>query len=121
MAVKAHFAVAKLTKFFNDGSGVAANQKDAWREAQLAIYNHFVLTCDDRAATTLEAVDTTQDAVGWNTYLLFSPSMATPSVRSSASWYASILKESRVTRSRQQTTCPRCGQSSLKSRSTSRP
>ena len=55
MAVKAHFAVAKLTKFFNDGSGIASNQKDAWREAQLAIYNHFVLTCDDRAATTLEA------------------------------------------------------------------
>ena len=44
MAVKAHFAVAKISKFFNDGSGIAANQRDAWREAQLAIYNHFVLT-----------------------------------------------------------------------------
>ena len=35
MAVKAHFAVAKLTKYFNDGSGIAANQKGAWREAQV--------------------------------------------------------------------------------------
>ena len=64
MAVKAHFAVAKLSKFFNDGAGIAANQKDAWREAQLAIYNHFVLTCDDRAATTLQSVDATKDDRG---------------------------------------------------------
>ena len=70
MAVKAHFAVAKISKFFNDGSGIAVNQRDAWREAQLEIYNHFVLTCDDRAATTPEAAGTTQDAVGWNTFLL---------------------------------------------------
>ena len=70
MAVKAHFAVAKISKFFNDGSSIAAAQREAWKEAQLEIYNHFVLTCDDRAATTLEAIDTTQDAVGWNTFLL---------------------------------------------------
>ena len=55
---------------FDDGSVIASGQRDAWREAQLEIYNHSVLICDGRAATTLEAVDTTQDAVGWNTHIL---------------------------------------------------
>ena len=68
MAVHAHFAVQDWTEFFNDGAGVADAKRADWRKAQQKIYSHFILTCDDRAATTLLSVKKDQEAVGWAAY-----------------------------------------------------
>ena len=69
MAVKAHFAELEIGEHLNDGSTVAADKRDEWRKAQKRIYSHFVMTCDDRAATVLESVDDEQDGAGWAAYL----------------------------------------------------
>ena len=69
MAVKAHIAIDELTDYFNDGTTVADNRKAAWKKAQLKIFQLFILTCDDRAATVLESVDDSQDGAGWAAYV----------------------------------------------------
>ena len=68
MAVHAHFAVQDWTEFFNDGTDIADAKRADWRKAQQKIYSHFILTCDDRAATTLLSVKKDQEAVGWAAY-----------------------------------------------------
>mgnify|MGYP000685133797 CR=1 FL=1 len=69
MAVKAHIAIDDLSDYFNDGTTVADNAKASWKKAQLKIFQLFILTCDDRAATVLESVDDSQDGAGWAAYV----------------------------------------------------
>ena len=60
MAVKAHLAVVDLLEFLHDGAGLEDVAKANWVKGQQKIYSHFILTCDDRAATTLLSIDATQ-------------------------------------------------------------
>ena len=59
MAVTAHFAVAKIGKFFNDGPGIASAQRDAQRDACL---DRCVSTCfggDLARQASVRAADST--------------------------------------------------------------
>ena len=68
MAIKAHFLKEDLLEFFNDGSSYSGEKKKEWKKAQRGIYAFIIMTCDDRAATTLLSVPVDQDAVGWEAY-----------------------------------------------------
>jgi hypothetical protein len=68
MAVRAHFAIVDLIVHLTDGAGLSGDKREEWKKAQLKIYSHFILTCDDRAATTLLSVDASKEAVGWITF-----------------------------------------------------
>ena len=68
MAVKAHLAVVDLIEFLHDGDGLADQAKADWIKGQQKIYSHFILTCDDRAATTLLSIDATKNDCGWKSY-----------------------------------------------------
>ena len=46
----------------------AHHHKDQWRKAQQKIFSHFVLTCDDRAATVLQSIDAEAKGAGWTAY-----------------------------------------------------
>ena len=59
MAVRAHLAVVDLLEFLHDGVGLVDQPKADWVKGQQKIYSHFILTCDDRAATTLLSIDAT--------------------------------------------------------------
>ena len=68
MAIKAHFLKEDILDFFNDGSTYSGDKKKEWKKAQRSIYAFIIMTCDDRAATTLLSVPVEQDAVGWEAY-----------------------------------------------------
>ena len=68
MAVRAHLAVVDLLEFLHDGAGLEDVAKANWVKGQQKIYSHFILTCDDRAATTLLSIDATQPDCGWQSY-----------------------------------------------------
>ena len=69
MAVKAHLAVVDLLEFLHDGDDLEEGGDRAnWVKGQQKIYSHFILTCDDRAATTLLSIDATQPDCGWQSY-----------------------------------------------------
>ena len=53
MALKAHFLKEGILEFFNDGSSFSGDRKKEWKKAQRSIYAFIIMTCDDRAATTL--------------------------------------------------------------------
>ena len=57
-----------MIEHLNDGAGLSGDKREEWKKARLKIYSHFILTCDDRAATTLLSVDASQSAVGWITF-----------------------------------------------------
>ena len=68
MAIKAHFLKEDVLDYFNDGSAFSGDKKKEWKQAQRAIYSFIIMTCDDRAATTLLSVPVDQDGVGWAAY-----------------------------------------------------
>ena len=69
MAVKAHFRIQDLLEFLNDGTGVPADKRADWKKGQQKVFSHFILTCDDRAATTLLSIDADKDDAGWAAYV----------------------------------------------------
>ena len=68
MAVRAHLAVVDLVEFLHNGDGLVDQAKADWIKGQQKIYSHFILTCDDRAATTLLSIDPTKSDCGWLSY-----------------------------------------------------
>ena len=68
MAVKAHLAVEDLIEHLTDGSGLQGDKLAAWKKGQQKIYAYLILTCDDRAATTLESVDPSNADMGWRAF-----------------------------------------------------
>ena len=68
LSLRAHFAVNDLIDHFHDTVPIEADKKDEFVKAQKKIYAYILLTCDDRAATTLLSVPATGDTVGWVAY-----------------------------------------------------
>ena len=64
MSVNAHLAVEDLDEYLNDGTSFSGDKLALWRKAQQKIFAYLILTCDDRAATTLQSVDATKDDRG---------------------------------------------------------
>ena len=64
MSVNAHLAVEDLDEYLNDGTAFSGDKLALWRKGQQKIFAYLILTCDDRAATTLQSVDATKDDRG---------------------------------------------------------
>ena len=68
LSLRAHFAINDLAKHFNGDLPDAAEARAEYVKAQQKIYAYILLTCDDRAATTLLAVPIADDKSGWLAY-----------------------------------------------------
>ena len=68
LSLRAHFAVVDLLEHFTNVVPVEAVKKSEFVKAQQKIYAYVLLTCDDRAATTLLSCASTGDTVGYDAY-----------------------------------------------------
>ena len=68
LSLRAHFAVVDLIEHFHENIPTDSNKKADFTKAQQKIYAYILLTCDDRAATTLLSAPSSGDTVGWRAY-----------------------------------------------------
>ena len=68
LSLKAHFAVVDLLEHFTDVVPTQADKKNEFVKAQQKIYAYILLTCDDRAATTLLSCSSSGDTVGFDAF-----------------------------------------------------
>ena len=68
LSLRAHFAVVDLIEHFHDVVPVEAAKKSEFCKAQQKIYAYILLTCDDRAATTLLSCPSSGDTVGFGAF-----------------------------------------------------
>lgn len=68
LSLRAHFAVVDLIEHFHGTVPNDADKKSDFCKAQQKIYAYILLTCDDRAATTLLSCASSGDTVGFDAY-----------------------------------------------------
>ena len=68
LSLRAHFAVVDLLEHFSDVVPGQADKKSEFVKAQQKIYAYILLTCDDRAATTLLSCASSGDTVGFDAF-----------------------------------------------------
>jgi len=68
LSLRAHFAVVDLLEHFSDVVPGQADKKSEFVKAQQKTYAYILLTCDDRASTTLLSCPSSGDTVGFDAF-----------------------------------------------------